>query len=65
MQQVVIPFHPEASPDITVKGKPEELAANVPVKHLLHIFEAVLALKSDVDQILIVTDRIQQQHRSL
>lgn len=40
-----------------------EDVANVPVKQLLHIFEAVLALKSDVDQILIVTDRILLSHR--
>jgi len=45
------------------EGIPEELADYVPVKQLLHIFEASLALKSDVDQIIIATDRMASHHR--
>lgn len=40
-----------------------EDVANVPVKQLLHIFEAILAIQSDVDEILIATDRILLCHR--
>lgn len=63
MRQEATQTRLETSPAYMLEGKPEELVANVPVKQLLHIFDAILALKCDVDEILIVTDRILLCHR--
>jgi hypothetical protein len=63
MEEAAAQTRLDTSPDNMPEGKPEELVANVPVKQLLHIFDAILAIKSDVDEILIVTDCILLRHR--
>ena len=63
MLQVALQIHQEVPPYNMEEWQPEDLVANVPVKQLLHIFDAILVIKCDVDEILIVTDRILLRHR--